>query len=1184
MTHSDPTVSSNMIVKGRFINNGKALGFNVAHAETPIKLAGTVFRKDTYTLRQFHFHFGCEGEMGSEHSLNGQRFPGEIHFIFTNDKYQSGKEAMKKPDGLAALAFFIQYDDKVENRAMARLNENLQKLRSPHDSLEFPDGLSLTNLVPALKQGIGHLSRFAYKGSLPTPPCYESVTWIVFRRPVKMKPATMENMRNELQSEKARMCNNFRPTQPLNDRRVFKFLAAQIQPTIKPSARPSGSSVQPATLSPALEEEDAEIPDSKSIPLTKLVGAGNKAAKVAADKVTAPETRHDMQDQQAGHSVGVGEVQPANVETSKQVSGVQQQFTAGSPATSTFAKNSASKDSKLIPEGNTKQELSQQFDNKAQNYAAKPNSPAGQVSVSSSAASSMKFNKGAPQAYISSLSSGKADPKIPVNISGGGINDDKHISSTSHPQTSSQPPTRHQSTRLPTTRLPTTKRPTTKQIVTKRPTIPFPTQPPNTKTTWNYKETDTAYGPLRWSYLAPQCAGKHQSPINIVTADAERKPISSPLLLDVMDDKSDPTKAANLMVRGRFINNGRAIGFKVMNNDTSVKLSGDVVGRNMYTLRQCHFHIGCEGEMGSEHSLDGVRYPGEIHFMFSNDKYKTRKQAEKKRDGLAAIAILLRDDPTEDNHATAQLQLILRHIARPNTSVEEPKGFPLRSLMPLLKKGMLSEERFVYRGSLTAPPCTETVTWIVFKNVVDIQRSTFETMQKYIQGTHGQVSVSSSAASSMKFNKGAPQAYISSLSSGKADPKISVNISGGGISDDQHISSTSHPQTSSQPPTRHQSTRLPTTRLPTTRLPTTRLPTTRRPTTGLPTTRRPTTRGPTTQPPTPPKKKITWNYKETDQAYGPLKWSYLAPQCAGKYQSPINIVTADAEKKSISSPLLFDIMDDKSDPSKAANLMVRGKFINNGRALGFKVMNNDTSVKLSGDVVGRNMYTLRQYHFHFGCEGEMGSEHSLDGVRYPGEIHFLFSNDKYKTRKQAEKKRDGFAAIAVFLRDDPTEENPGTAQFQSILRHIARPNTSVDEFEGFSLRSLMPFLKEGMLSAERFAYRGSLTAPPCTETVTWIVFKNVIDVQRSTFEMMQKYTQGTHGKMCNNYRPVKPVNDRRVFGFLQSPSPGEEKTTVKPNNKPTKKAKGIPPGQLKKQTPQLNEVAVPDSKSISLTN
>eukprot|EP00794_Sanderia_malayensis_P007151 gene7150-7958_t len=394
-----------------------------------------------------------------------------------------------------------------------------------------------------------------------------------------------------------------------------------------------------------------------------------------------------------------------------------------------------------------------------------------------------------------------------------------------------------------------------------------------------------------------------------------------------------------------------------------------------------------------------------------------------------------------------------------------------------------------------------------------------------VEKCHGQVSVSSSAASSMKFNKGAPQAYISSLSSGKADPKIPVNISGGEINDD-----TSHPHTSSQPPTRHHSTRLPTTGLPTTRRSTTGLPTTRRPT-----TRRPTTRGPTKQPPTPPKKKTAWDYKETDQAYGPVSWSYLAPQCAGKYQSPINIVTAEAEKKPISSPLLFDIVDDINDPSKAANVVVRGKFINNGRALGFKVMNNDTSVKLSGDVVGRGkIYTLRQFHFHFGCEGKMGSEHLLDGVRYPGEMHFLFSNDKYETRKQAEKERDGFAAIAFFLRDDPTVEDLGTAQFQSILEHIASPNTSVDESEGFSLKSVMPFLKEGTLNEERFAYRGSLTAPPCTEAVTWIVFKKVRDVQRSTFEMMQKYTQGTYGKMCNNYRPIKPVNDRRVFEFLQS--------------------------------------------------
>ena len=49
-------------------------------------------------------------------------------------------------------------------------------------------GISIKNLVPALKEGIQNLRRFVYKGSLPTPPCYESVTWVIFRRPINLVP------------------------------------------------------------------------------------------------------------------------------------------------------------------------------------------------------------------------------------------------------------------------------------------------------------------------------------------------------------------------------------------------------------------------------------------------------------------------------------------------------------------------------------------------------------------------------------------------------------------------------------------------------------------------------------------------------------------------------------------------------------------------------------------------------------------------------------------------------------------------------------------------------------------------------------------------------------------------------------------------------------------------------------
>jgi len=219
---SDPAAVQSLIVKGKLKNNGRSIGFTVDTAASPIKFKAY---NGSFTLRQFHFHFGCEDEMGSEHSLDGQRFPGEIHFIFTNDKYRTAKEAIKVKDGMVALAFFMQYDDNAENKALTRISNNIQALRLPHGSMDLSaDGLALTNLVPALKEGLSNLKVFGYQGSLPTPPCFESVTWLVFRRPVKVNPMTLENWRNVLQGDYGRLCGNYRPVQKLNGRKIVTLV------------------------------------------------------------------------------------------------------------------------------------------------------------------------------------------------------------------------------------------------------------------------------------------------------------------------------------------------------------------------------------------------------------------------------------------------------------------------------------------------------------------------------------------------------------------------------------------------------------------------------------------------------------------------------------------------------------------------------------------------------------------------------------------------------------------------------------------------------------------------------------------------------------------------------------------------------------------------------------------------
>ena len=122
---------------------------------------------------------------------------------------------------------------------------------------------------------------------------------------------------------------------------------------------------------------------------------------------------------------------------------------------------------------------------------------------------------------------------------------------------------------------------------------------------------------------------------------------------------------------------------------------------------------------------------------------------------------------------------------------------------------------------------------------------------------------------------------------------------------------------------------------------------------------------------------LLWNFLHF-AAYGPANWKLQWSNCSGLRQSPIDIATVGV----IAKQAPWKLQAGNPDPAIAENFIVMGKLINNGRGLGFRVDDVNTPIQL----VFNNTYKLRQFHFHFGCEDEMGSEHSLDGKRYPGEV------------------------------------------------------------------------------------------------------------------------------------------------------------------------------------------------------
>ncbi len=227
-----------------------------------------------------------------------------------------------------------------------------------------------------------------------------------------------------------------------------------------------------------------------------------------------------------------------------------------------------------------------------------------------------------------------------------------------------------------------------------------------------------------------------------------------------------------------------------------------------------------------------------------------------------------------------------------------------------------------------------------------------------------------------------------------------------------------------------------------------------------------------------PQPAVDWSYEGPG---GPENWAKLDPRntlCgSGQRQSPIDIrdgIRVDVE------PIRFSYR-----PS-------RFRIVDSGHSV--DVFLGDNSFSLTGKT-----YTLQQIHFH------RPAEERIDGRRYDMSAHLVHRAD------------DGqLAVIAVLLERGP--ENPFIQTLWNYLpleKHISvePPSISVD------LDALLP------ASRNYYAYMGSLTTPPCTEGVLWLVLKQPVPVSPEQIDIFSRLyrhnarpTQATAGRLIKEGR------------------------------------------------------------------
>ncbi len=217
-----------------------------------------------------------------------------------------------------------------------------------------------------------------------------------------------------------------------------------------------------------------------------------------------------------------------------------------------------------------------------------------------------------------------------------------------------------------------------------------------------------------------------------------------------------------------------------------------------------------------------------------------------------------------------------------------------------------------------------------------------------------------------------------------------------------------------------------------------------------------------------------WGY---DAEHGPKKWGQLNPEykeCEiGKAQSPIDIPTNNAKK--VKNELVLNYKSDSND------------ITNNGHSVQINFTKN-SEITFKG-----KKYQLLQTHFH------TPAENKIDGKAYPLEMHLVHQSDDGK-----------LLVIGVLF-----EEGKSNAELQKIITAAPKEVGNTINLKNIEIASILP------KSKAYYAFDGSLTTPPCSENVQWIVLKNPAQGSKQQI-------QNLHEILNDDEREVQALNGREI--------------------------------------------------------